>query len=143
MRAFGILLIILAGIALMGALGMDTTVSTSTGTRINNFGLMHYQQMGMLVAVGLFIGGVIFIAAGGRGDANAGHESFQLTGSPRKCHFCAETIKREAIVCRYCGRDLPVTAEPAPDVTGGLPHKMSVEDRLKQFAGDGPSGEKE
>jgi hypothetical protein len=29
------------------------------------------------------------------------------TGTSRKCPFCAEIVKAEAKVCRFCGRDLP------------------------------------
>lgn len=46
-------------------------------------------------------------------------ENRQLSaGDSQKCPYCAEIIKREAIVCRFCGRDLVPTnlallAEPS------------------------------
>ena len=34
----------------------------------------------------------------------------------KPCAFCAETNKREATLCRYCGREQPVTAPALPAV---------------------------
>jgi hypothetical protein len=59
-------------------------------------------------------------------------EQQQAAQGMKKCPFCAEMIKPDARVCRYCSRDLPEAAEepPVPPVAAprpGLDNSMGGE----------------
>jgi ribosomal protein L37AE/L43A len=58
------------------------------------------------------------------------------SGEHRKCPFCAEVIKREAIVCKHCGRDVPIApvSTPLVPVEGERLEEMD-RDSLANLAG--------
>lgn len=51
-----------------------------------------------------------------------------MAGDSKVCSFCGESIKRAAIVCRYCDRDLPAVAAWDPPATS------TSKDALKALA---------
>jgi len=57
-------------------------------------------------ALGLFLGpiGIIIIALMKENTAKVEAEAL-ASGEMRKCPYCAELVKKEAKVCKHCGRE--------------------------------------
>jgi len=101
MKGWGQFLIIVGVICAFSAIKMDTSVATGLGERVNNLGLMNLQT-NLLIGAGIaFISGILLIGFNSKSEAGSSE-------AIRTCPYCAEWVKAQAIICRFCQKDLPV-----------------------------------
>jgi len=55
------------------------------------------------------------------------------TNAGRKCPFCAETIKAEAKLCRFCGRDLPPNPAIATAAASDAAESAAIKTKVNKW----------
>ena len=102
----------------------------------------------LIVSTWVIVSLIVAVVANGKGRSGVGFFFLSLITSPiialiillvvgegpgplaanssaRKCPYCAELVKKEAIVCKHCGKDLPVL--PAMQAVGAQKETASEE----------------
>jgi len=124
-KILGLCLIIAGAFWGFNAIKMETSITTEGQTigsgiysmyvpsqTVHNLSLAD-QRRNHLIGAGItLISGILLFGFGSLKP----QEFKSAATSDKKCPFCAELIKREATVCRYCGKDQPVNEGPIENV---------------------------
>ncbi|MFG6443543.1 hypothetical protein [Roseateles sp. LKC17W] len=108
LRKISVALILLsvAGVV-YSMLFFDFTVDAPGVGRVANLSLMQHQRNLLLLSCGVGVGAVIlfgFSRPGVRRGVSIGSRRGE-DAHVKACQFCAESIRREASLCRYCGKE--------------------------------------
>jgi len=163
MRTTGAVLLVVGLLLGVVALNMDTSVATEAqsvggitipSVRVNNLGLMDERRNYLIVASVIAVVGVLLVAAGAiqaSSSAVVGHASDQAApdgsaesaGERRQCPQCAELIKREAKICRFCGYDMSeVLAAEKAEWTAFLTDQVRQQsDAVREHGDEVPAGQ--
>lgn len=133
MRFVGISLIVVSVIWGVIVFNMETTVKTESQDIGSDFFSLHIpsqtvhnldladRKRNHLIGAGItLISGILLLGFG-----SLTSKGIRSNVPEKKCPFCAEPIKREANICRYCGKDQPINEKRvkiAPVVT----HKNKI-----------------
>ncbi|MDD2541936.1 MAG: hypothetical protein PHH28_12960 [Desulfuromonadaceae bacterium] len=135
MKTIGIALLVVGCILGIYAFQMETTVTTEgkdfgygisiPSMTVNNLGLMEDRRNKLMIAGVLVLVGAIFTAFGSKTERD--EASNEASSKLVKCTYCAEMIQPEAIVCRFCGKDVPEKViEAVPSEPESLMEKYGI-----------------
>lgn len=129
MKSYGIALLVVGALAFLIGFNMVTTVY-SDGGRVHNIGLLNERQNIIIFAGIMTVIGAVFLGLASKNNVLEGRSN--TSSDTRKCPFCAELVKAEAIICRHCQKDLPLITENA--IKQHATVDVKNEDALKKAA---------
>lgn len=121
MKSAGIILVVVGALWALIALNMDTTVETGgerigsgaypinvPKTRVHNIGLMDERRNHLIIASVVALAGIMLFGFGSISPAapRVLPPTTTLGGGTMPCPYCAEPIKMEAKICRFCQREV-------------------------------------
>jgi len=147
-KKFGLCLIVAGAIWGVVAFNMKTSVETESRTigsglysayipsqTVHNLDLAD-QRRNHLIGAGItLLAGVLLFGFGSMKPEEALQTqkttATEAQSTDRICPFCAETIKQEAVVCRFCSRDVPVQIQPVIEISAAEKYLNSIKDEDK------------